>query len=120
VPYPEATEYQAIAPGQYDVQVVASDTQSVVLQVSGWSIAPGAQSSIVIVRGLDGKLDVAPLSDAAAVAVAPVGGVQTDLGRSNEPDEGGNANLGQLALLVGLPAAAALLLLARRCFPTVR
>lgn len=82
VPYPAATGYGAIAAGQYDVQVLAAGTETVLLQVNGWSITPGAQSSIVIVRGLDGKLDVAPLSDAAAVAAAPVGGVQTDVGQS--------------------------------------
>ena len=80
VPYPAATSYQAIAGGQYDVQVLAAGTTTVLLQVRGWAIEPGAQSSIVIVRGVDGKLDVAPLRDAAAVGVAPVGGVQTGYG----------------------------------------
>jgi Domain of unknown function (DUF4397) len=80
VPYPAATSYQAIAGGQYDVEVLAAGTKTVLLQVNGWSIEPGAQSSIVIVRGLDGKIDVAPLRDAAAVGVAPAGGVQTGYG----------------------------------------
>jgi hypothetical protein len=80
VPYPAATDYQAIAGGQYDVQVLAAGTKTVLLQVRGWSIEPGAQSSIVIVRGVDGRLDVAPLRDASAVGVAPVGGVQTGYG----------------------------------------
>jgi Domain of unknown function (DUF4397) len=80
VPYPDATTYQSIAGGQYDVQVLAAGTKTVLLQVRGWSIEPGAQSSIVIVRGADGKLDVAPLRDAAAVGLAPAGGVQTGYG----------------------------------------
>ena len=80
VPYPAATGYEAIPAGQYDVQVLAAGTPNVLLQVRGWSIDPGAQSSIVIVKGLDGQLDVAPLRDSAAVPVPPVGGVQTGFG----------------------------------------
>ncbi len=81
VRYPAATDYQSISPGTYDVEVDAAGGGGVVLNIRGWSIQPGSQSSIVIIKGLDGQIDVAPIRDAAAVASAPVGGVQTDLGR---------------------------------------
>lgn len=80
VPYPQATEYQPITPGRYDVDVRTTGTADVLLRVSGWSIDAGSQSTIVIIRGLDGQIDVAPIADAAAVGLVPQGGVQTDLG----------------------------------------
>jgi hypothetical protein len=80
VPYPGATGYLDIAPGAYDVQVTDSTSGQVVLEVHGWTIEPGVQSTIVIVAGSDGQLDVAPLIDTASAAVVPVGGVQTGYG----------------------------------------
>jgi hypothetical protein len=80
VAYPGASAYQDVAPGAYDVQVRPSGSSEVLLEVDGWTIEPGVQSSIAIVKGLDGRLDVAPVRDAAAVAVAPTGGVQTGYG----------------------------------------
>ncbi len=80
VPYPSATDYTAIPAGRYNVDVRAAGTADVLLHINGWSVSPGAQASIVIIDGLDGKLDVAPIQDSSAVAVAPVGGVQTDGG----------------------------------------
>ncbi len=102
VPYPAATSYVAIAAGQYDVQVVAAGTDTVLLQVGGWSIAPGAQSSIVIVRGLDGRLDVAPLSDSSAVPVAPTGGVQTGFGGMAPPALDSKVGAGAISMLAAL------------------
>ncbi|MCU1502288.1 MAG: hypothetical protein JWM12_1642 [Ilumatobacteraceae bacterium] len=80
IPYPSATPYQAIAAGTYNVEVREAGTTNVVVKVAGWSIAAGVQSSIIIVKGLDGNLDVVPVLDAAAVSAAPVGGVQTGYG----------------------------------------
>ena len=77
VPYPAATGYTNIAPGTYDVEVTAAGTDDVVLRVKDWTIQPGVQASIVIVRGADGQIDVAPVEDAVAAAVAPQGGIQT-------------------------------------------
>lgn len=80
VPYPEASAYTAVQPGTYDVIITDSDTGATVLEVAGWSITAGQQSTIVILRGADGALDVAPVVDAVAQPVAPVGGVQTGFG----------------------------------------
>ncbi len=80
VQYPSATAYQAIAAGTYDVEVRQAGTTNVVVKVSGWTIKPGVQSSIVVIKGLDGALDVVPVLDAAAVPTAPAGGVQTGYG----------------------------------------
>jgi hypothetical protein len=80
VPYPTASGYEPITPGQYDVNVLQSGTTNVVLHIAGWSIQPDTQASIVIVKGLDGKLDVVPVRDSAATTVTPVGGVQTGYG----------------------------------------
>lgn len=80
VPYPGASGYQDVEPGTYDVEVRPSGSAEVILEVDAWTIEPGVQSSIAIVKGLDGRLDVAPVRDAAAVAVAPTGGVQTGYG----------------------------------------
>ena len=89
VTYPSATGYVPIAPGQYDVNIVSPGTSDVLLGISGWSIEPGAQSSVIIIEGLDGKLDVAPVRDSMAASSPPTGGIQTgyggmapDLGRS--------------------------------------
>jgi hypothetical protein len=83
VPYPNATDYTAIPAGRYNVDVRKAGTPDVLLHIDGWSVSPGAQASLVIIDGLDGKLDVAPIRDASAVAVAPRGGVQTDGGDMN-------------------------------------
>jgi hypothetical protein len=80
VPYPSATPYQAIAAGTYDIEVRAAGTTNVVVKAAGWTIKPGVQSSIVVIKGLDGNLDIVPVIDAAAVPVAPTGGVQTGYG----------------------------------------
>jgi hypothetical protein len=80
VAYPTATDYVPIAPGQYDVNVLAAGTPDVLLRISGWSIDPGVQSSVIVVEGLDGNLDVAPVVDSATVASMPVGAVQTGYG----------------------------------------
>lgn len=80
VSYPSATPYETIAAGTYDLEVRESGTANVLVRVSGWSIQPGGQATVVIVKGLDGKLDVVPLADAAMAVLAPVGGVQTGFG----------------------------------------
>ena len=80
VTYPSATGYVPIAPGQYDVNIVAPGTSDVLLRISGWSIEPGVQSSVIIIEGLDGKLDVAPVRDAMAASAPPSGGIQTGYG----------------------------------------
>ncbi len=80
VPYPGASPTQAGAPRNYAVEVRASGTNEVILAVDDWTIEAGVQSSIAIVKGADGRLDVAPVRDAAAAAVAPPGGVQTGYG----------------------------------------
>ena len=80
VTYPSATGYVPITPGQYDVNIVAPGTSDVLLRISGWSIEPGVQSSVIIIEGLDGKLDVAPVRDAMAASAPPSGGIQTGYG----------------------------------------
>jgi hypothetical protein len=80
VAYATATPYEAIDPGTYDVDVLEAGTQNIVVKVAGWSIQPGVQSSVIVIKGLDGKLDVVPVLDAAAVPAAPTGGVQTGYG----------------------------------------
>lgn len=80
VPYPEASDYIDIASGSYDVEVHDSETDELVLEVAGWTVNPGEQSTIVVVRGTDDQLDVAPIVDAVAMSLAPAGGVQTGFG----------------------------------------
>jgi hypothetical protein len=80
VAYASATPYQVIDAGTYNVDVLESGTTNVVVKVAGWSIQPGVQSSVIVIKGLDGKLDVVPVLDAAAVPAAPTGGVQTGYG----------------------------------------
>lgn len=107
VTYPWATGYQPIVAGTYDVEVKPVGSSDVLLRISSWSITPGAQSSIVIVKGLDGKLDVVPVLDAAAVAVAPVGGVQTDYGQLALPSHRSDLRIAMyLALLLVLAIGA--------------
>lgn len=77
VAYLSATSYLPISPGQYDVDIVSSATGEVLLHITGWSIAMGVQSSVIVVQGVDGLLDVAPVRDSVATAVAPTGGVPT-------------------------------------------
>ena len=80
VSYPSATPYQTVAAGTYDLEIRESGTANVLLQVQGWSIQPGGQATVVIVRGPDAKLDVVPLADAAMAVLSPVGGVPTGFG----------------------------------------
>lgn len=90
IPYPAATAYQSIAPGQYNVEVRPAGSTDVLLKVDGWSVQAGSQVSIIILRGLDGKIDVAPVRDGVAVASAPAGGVQTGFGGMSGAVDSGN------------------------------
>jgi hypothetical protein len=102
VAYPGATPYQPIAAGQYDVEVRLTGSDQVVLTVDDWSIQPAVQSSIVIVQGTDGALDVVPIRDSAAVAVPPLGGVQTGYGGMSPAVTG---STGRSPLLAGIASA---------------
>ena len=116
VTYPSATPYQAIGAGTYDLEIREAGTPNVLVQVSGWSIQPGGQATVVIVKGLDGKLDVVPLADAAMAVLSPVGGVQTGFGGMSWASSGIGAavpvapfaTLGAAVLCIGLAASAAL------------
>ena len=107
VTYPWATSYQPIAAGSYDVDVKPVGSDQVLLHISSWSIEPGAQSSIVIVKGTDGALDVVPVLDSSAVAVAPTGGIQTDEGPIASPARRSTAMILSFAALVLLLAGSA-------------
>ncbi len=114
VPYPQATDYGSIAPGAYDVVITDSDSGDALLRVAGWAINPGEQSTIVVVRSSDGALDVAPIVDAVAVPVAPMGGVQTGYGSmAGSLDGDGGVPVGLIAL-AGLAVAGSGLLISRR------
>lgn len=78
--YPEATGYQTVKAGTYDLQVTSAKTRKVVLRIPRWNAAPGSQSSVVIIQSSDGQLDVVPVSDAVGATTAPNGGVATGLG----------------------------------------
>lgn len=113
VPYPDASDYQPIVPGQYDVEVRPTGSSDVLLRVAGWDVQPGTQASIVIVRGLDDRIDVVPVIDSAATAVTPVGGVQTGFGgmagagsTSSMSSSSGGA-LAAVAAVVGMAAIGA-------------
>lgn len=108
LPYPQATSYLPVTPGTYDVDVVAAGTDEVLLHIAGWTVAAGTQASVVIIRGLDGGIDVAPVTDAAAVVAMPVGGVQTDLGRSEGPVPAGDRSLWPLLTVLSAVGAAGL------------
>jgi len=114
VPYPSANAYQAIAPGQYDVEVRPTGSTDVLLRVAGWSIEPGTQASIVIVRGLDGQLDVVPVRDSAAAEVTPVGGVQTGYGSMAPDVSSDGVPDAAVAAAVGLLGVAGALVARRR------
>lgn len=77
VAYPTATMYNDITPGKYSVEVRDAASDQLVLTVEDWTIEPGTQATIVFVRGVDGNVDVAPVTDSFAASVAPEGGIQT-------------------------------------------
>lgn len=85
VSYPNATAYLPVDAGTYDIDVRTAGTSNVLLHIAGWSIAAGEQASVILIDGADGKLDVVPLQDSAAVAVMPTGGVQTGFGGMAPP-----------------------------------
>lgn len=113
ISYLTATPYGVVPPGQYDVDVVRSGTSDVLLHISGWSIAMGVQSSIIVVEGIDGRLDVAPVQDSAGAAVRPLGGVQTGYG-GMAPHAGGGSDARTTATVAGVAMAAALPAVVRR------
>lgn len=106
VSYPSATPYEAIDAGTYDLEIRETGTQNVLVKVSAWSIQPGGQATVVIVKGLDGKLDVVPLADAAMAVLSPVGGVQTGFGGMSWASSG----IGSAAPVAPIAAAGAALL----------
>lgn len=110
VPYPTASNYVDIEPGQYDVEVRPAGSSDVLLRVSGWSIEPGVQSSIVVVKGADGNLDVVPVRDTESAAVAPPGGVQTGDGGLRATDDPGISPWTVLVLAAVLAAVTAVIL----------
>ncbi|MEO5902161.1 MAG: DUF4397 domain-containing protein [Ilumatobacteraceae bacterium] len=113
VPYASATPYVPIDPGTYNVDVLEAGTQNVVVKVAGWSIQPGVQSSVIVIKGLDGKLDVVPVLDAAAVPAAPSGGVQTGYG-GMAPKPGSATRWPYLAVPALLLAGIAVVMLRKR------
>lgn len=106
VPYPGASDYQEVQPGTYDVQVRPAGSSEALLDVDDWTIEPGVQSSVAIVKGSDGRLDVVAVRDAAAVAVAPAGGVQTGYGGMADAPSSGLRPL--IATCVGVLVVAGL------------
>jgi hypothetical protein len=102
--YSAATPYQPIFSGGYDIQVRAAGTSNVTLSIAGWSIESGSQSTVIIIAGRDGNLDVVPVIDAAAVPVAPTGGVQTGFG--GMAPQGATASSWLLLLVPGCLALA--------------
>jgi len=107
--YPNATSYQAIAAGTYNVQATDTSTGSVVLDVAGWKVDAGTEASVVIIQGADGKLDVVPVLDAGGSSVVPLGGLRTGLG-GTAPNGVRPHSTSHRAVEGALAAAAALLL----------
>src|SRR5205085_168412 len=110
--YPSATDYLPITAGTYDVDVRPAGSMDVLLHIAGWSIAPGAQASVIIIDGADGKLDVVPLVDAAAASTMPAGGVQTGYG--GMAPEGRSSTGWTTGAVAALAVVAAMGLLATR------
>lgn len=118
--YPRPSDYLDVAPGTYDMRVTDAASGAPVLLVEGWAIDAGVQASVVVVAGSDGMLDVVPLVDFVAVAVAPTGGAETGFGGmaavlADESDADGRSLL-PLAplLLVPVLSVAGLILATRR------
>jgi len=80
VAYPQASPYVAVAAGTYDLKITQAGSKAEVLRVSQWKAPAGSQSTVVVVRGLDGQPDVVPVADSGGAAATPAGGLATGFG----------------------------------------
>lgn len=105
VAYPVASPYEPVPAGTYDLRVTAVDGGDDLIQVADWTAAAGSQSTIVVVRGLDGEPDVVPINDSDGTSAMPVGGLATGFGGLAEPPSAGPSAGGSARWVVAGAAA---------------
>lgn len=84
--FPGASPYLAVAPGQYDVDVLAASTGSTLDATPQVAFGAGITYTLVAVGGAGQPVHLLPVVDARGTAVAPVGGAATG-GGGTVPDD---------------------------------
>jgi hypothetical protein len=74
--YPNASPYLSVAPGTYNIDIQATGTSNVLVQILGWHASAGVSTTVRIIQGTDGHLAVDPMTDlpTTGAASAPVAG----------------------------------------------
>jgi hypothetical protein len=80
VSFGDATDYAAIAPGDYGITMDKAGTKKVLWSVKGVAVKAGAVYTLAAVGGLGEPKKILSLSDAAGAKVAPQGGASTGEG----------------------------------------
>lgn len=112
VAYPQASDYQEVPAGTYDVTVTDADDGSEVVRVADWKAAAGSKSTVVVIEGSDGQADVVPVLDAGGTADMPVGGLATGFGGlADAPSSSATPTTGIVVATAWAAAAAGLVLI---------
>jgi hypothetical protein len=61
--YPQSSPYLSIAPGTYNIELLAAGTQTVLVRILGWTAVSGVSTTVRLIRDGNGTLDVAPMTD---------------------------------------------------------
>jgi hypothetical protein len=61
--YPQSSPYISVPPGTYNIELLASGTQTVLVRILGWTAVSGVSTTVRLIRDGNGTLDVAPMTD---------------------------------------------------------
>ena len=104
--FPSASEYVTIPPGTYDIQLVASGTNQVLVTAGGLSGKAGAIYTFVGSGNITTKIDLFPVLDAVGAGTLPKGAIATG-GGGTAPGRGPSPVV-VVAVLAALAGAEAL------------
>ena len=74
--YPQSSPYISVAPGTYNIELLAAGTQTVLVRIMGWTAVSGVSTTVQLVRGANGVLDVSPMTDPPTASL-PLTGAST-------------------------------------------
>ena len=61
--YPNASPYLSVAPGTYDIELLATGTTTVLVRILGWHAVAGVTTTVRLVKDGAGHLIVDPMTD---------------------------------------------------------
>jgi hypothetical protein len=75
--YPQSSPYISVPPGTYNIELLASGTQTVLVRILGWTAVSGVSTTVRLIRDMSGTLDVSPMTDRATDPSLPLTGASS-------------------------------------------